>query len=107
MRTGKVLFCLGIVVMVVELIFYIRTLILIPHSLMNAGVAIGSPVWQGGTLMVRLRDTGTCTTPNELDVTRILDSLFTKANSPIGHLIAPKMRKSFGRCVAFVPILRG
>ena len=51
MRTGKVLFWLGIVVMVLELIFYIRTLILIPHSLTNAGVAIGSPVWQGGTLI--------------------------------------------------------
>lgn len=51
MRTGKVLFWLGIVVMIVELISYIRTMILIPHSLMNAGVAIGSPLWQGGSLI--------------------------------------------------------
>ena len=42
---------LGIVVMVIELISYVRTLIIIPHSLMNFGVVIGSPLWQGGSLI--------------------------------------------------------
>lgn len=51
MRTGKVLFWLGIVVMVVELASYIRMLVLIPHSLTNVGIAIGSPLWQGGSLV--------------------------------------------------------
>lgn len=51
MVTGKILYWLGFLVIVLELVSYIRNMVVIPHTLTNIGISIGSPLFQGGTLI--------------------------------------------------------
>ncbi|MCL6597215.1 MAG: hypothetical protein K6T81_00575 [Alicyclobacillus macrosporangiidus] len=51
MAAGRGLVWLGVVVMLIELLSNLRNMVFMAHTLVNVGAAVGSPLWQGGTLI--------------------------------------------------------